>query len=183
MKSMEQKNYRVIRSSRKTVAIQIMPDGEVVVRAPMRMPATAIHRFVEEKQGWIEKHRPTKGELLPKFTKTELDELTKQAKVRIPERVEHFAKLLGVTYGTVTIRCQHTRWGSCSKTGNLNFNGLLMLMPEEVINYVVVHELCHRKEMNHSPAFWMEVRQILPNCLQSKRWLKENGQALIGRLP
>ena len=180
---MENKNYRVIRSNRKTVAIQILPDGEVVVRAPMRMPEEAIRRFVGEKRGWIEKHRLSKGEQLPKLTKTELDELAKRAKVRIPERVEYFAKLLGVTYGVVTIRYQHTRWGSCSKIGNLNFNGLLMLMPDEVVDYVVVHELCHRKQMNHSPTFWVEVRQTLPNCQQCKRWLKENGQALIGRLP
>ena len=89
---------------------------------------------------------------------------------------------MGVTYGGITIRNQRSRWGSCSGQGTLNFNCLLMLAPPEVLDYVVVHELCHRKEMNHSAAFWAEVARVLPDYEARKRWLKENGPALIGRL-
>ena len=82
----------------------------------------------------------------------------------------------------ITIRNQKTRWGSCSSKGNLNFNCLLMLTPPEVIDYVVVHELCHRKEMNHSWAFWAEVEKVLSGYKEQVKWLKENGGQVIGRM-
>lgn len=89
--------------------------------------------------------------------------------------VEYFARQVGVDYGRITIRNQKTRWGSCSSKGNLNFNCLLMLAPAEILDYVVVHELCHRKEMNHSKAFWAEVEKVLPDYRESVKWLKEKG--------
>ena len=90
--------------------------------------------------------------------------------------------MVGVTVGRVTIRNQKTRWGSCSTKGNLNFNCLLMLCPEEVRDYVVVHELCHRKELNHSARFWAEVEKILPDYCIKRKWLKEHGIEIIGRM-
>lgn len=174
--------YRLIRSSRKTIAIQIRPDGEVIVRAPRRMPQAAIERFVASRQDWIGKHLPKQEEALPKFTSEELQALARKAKTVLPERTAYFAAKLHVTYGNITIRSQHTRWGSCSGKGNLNFNCLLMLAPEAVMDYVVVHELCHRKEMNHSARFWAEVEGILPDYRERRSWLKENGHRLIGRL-
>ena len=90
---------------------------------------------------------------------------------------------MDVTFGRITIRSQHSRWGSCSASGNLNFNCLLMLAPEAVRDYVIVHELCHRKVMNHSPGFWKEVGAVLPSFQTHRRWLKENGASLLARLP
>lgn len=174
--------YRLVRSERKTIAIQIQPNGDLIVRAPRRMPASAINQFVASKRGWIEKHLPKQGDLLPRFTEEEIHALAQQAMKGISQRVEHYAPLVGVAYGNISIRSQRTRWGSCSSAGNLNFNCLLMLTPEKVRDYVVVHELCHRKEMNHSPRFWAEVEKILPDYRESRRWLRENGEALIGRL-
>lgn len=90
---------------------------------------------------------------------------------------------MGISFGRITIRSQHTRWGSCSADGNLSFNCLLMFAPESVQDYVVVHELCHRKHMNHSPAFWAEVEKVLPDYRLQKAWLKEQGTSLLARLP
>lgn len=97
----------------------------------------------------------------------------KKALKLIPERVEYFAGLMGVSYGRITIREQKTRWGSCSCKGNLNFNWKLMLMPPEILDYVVVHELAHRKEMNHSRDFWKIVEQVLPDYQERRKRLRE----------
>ena len=177
--------YRVIRSDRRTISIQITPAGEVLVRCPRRMGEDAVRAFVDSKSHWIEKHLTMKRETakLPSLTPGELSALTARAREIIPERVVYFAPLVGVSYSKITIRKQRSRWGSCSGKGNLNFNCLLMLTPPEVVDYVVVHELCHRKEMNHSAAFWKEVERVLPNYRERKVWLRKNGTALIGRLP
>ena len=100
----------------------------------------------------------------------------------VPGRVAHFASLVGVNYGRITIRNQRTHWGSCSSKGNLNFNCLLMLAPAEVLDYVVVHELCHRKEMNHSARFWTEVEKVIPDYKVHEKWLKTEGSRLMRRM-
>lgn len=179
---------KVIRSSRKTMVLEIIRDGIILVRAPYRMPESEIRRFIQQKSDWIEKHvqrieerqrtlPPVEG-----LTMKDIRKLADQASVVIPKRVEYFAEKIPVTYGRITIRNQKTRWGSCSSKGNLNFNCLLMLAPPEVLDYVVVHELCHRKEMNHSERFWREVENILPDYRERKKWLKENGGRLIARM-
>ena len=111
----------------------------------------------------------------------EINNLIDKAHDYIPGRASYFAKLIGVDYGTITIRKQKTRWGSWSSKGNLKFNCLLMLAPPEVIDYVVVHELCHRKEMNHSKNFWREVEKVIPDYKQSEKWLKDEGTLIMHR--
>ena len=91
-------------------------------------------------------------------------------------RVEYYHRFTGGHYTSITIRDQKTRWGSCSAKGNLNFNWKLVLMPPEILDYVVVHELAHRLQMNHSAAFWAEVGKILPDYRERRQWLKVNGQ-------
>lgn len=176
--------YQILRSSRKTISLQINPNGTVQVRCPRRMGAEAVRAFVESKSDWIEKHLAKQAAMpkSPVLTRRELQALAAQATERLPQRVSFFAPLVGVGYGRITIRAQRSRWGSCSAQGNLNFNCLLMLVPPDVADYVVVHELCHRKEMNHSAAFWAEVERVLPDYRERRHWLKENGGALIGRL-
>ena len=171
-----QVEYKVIRSKRKTVAIQIHPDGSIIVRAPLKMPARDIHAFVEEKAAWIAKHLP-KRDVTP-FTAEEIRELAEAALEDIPKRVQHYAPMVGVTYGRITIRSQRSRWGSCSSKGNLNFNCLLMLCPEEVRDYVVIHELCHLIEFNHSRRFWSLVEKQMPEYEVWKKWLKTHGSEL-----
>lgn len=179
----------VIRSNRKTIAIQIKPDLSVTVRAPLRASQRDIDRFLLEKEDWIrrtleklqEQNERYRAEDLTSLTNAELQELVERALAYIPGRVAFYAAQMGVTYGRITIRNQRTRWGSCSAKGNLNFNCLLMLTPPEVIDYVVVHELCHRKEMNHSKAFWAEVGKVLPDYKASVAWLKAEGGRIIRR--
>lgn len=93
-------------------------------------------------------------------------------------RVSFYAKILQVTFSSITIRNQKTRWGSCSSRGTLSFNWRLMLAPPRILDYVVVHELCHLIHMNHSADFWREVERILPDYKESRKWLKENGHTL-----
>lgn len=184
---MDHTDYEItlIRSRRKSLAIEITPELQVVVRAPARMPVREINAFVQEKDDWIHAHLQQMAEKKQyrkqALSKEELQELATQAMKLIPQKVHYYAQIIGVTYGRIAIRNQRTRWGSCSGKGNLNFNCLLLLMPEEVMDYVVVHELCHRKEMNHSARFWEEVEKILPDYRQRRKWLKDNGGRIMDR--
>ena len=177
--------YEIIRSSRRTIAIQITPDGRVMVRSPRHMSRNSVDEFVRSKQVWIEKHlaiRQTRT-APPPLTREQLKTLAEEALAFIQDRAAYYAPLVGASYGRITIRAQRSRWGSCSSKGNLNFNCLLMLVPAHVLDYVVVHELCHLRELNHSPRFWAEVERILPDYKVSRTWLKEHGDSLIGMLP
>ena len=178
---------QVIQSKRKTISIELKPD-RILVKAPQRMSKQEIYGFVMKKKDWIEKHvkimqERSKGmeNVLP-YTVEEIKALAEKAVAVIPQKVKHYAEIIGVDYGRITIRNQKTRWGSCSSKGNLNFNCLLMLFPDDVINSVVVHELCHRKHMNHSAAFYAEVEKVFPEYRRCQKWLKENGGAYLRRL-
>ena len=176
--------YELIRTNRKTIAAEIK-QGRLIIRAPLLATNREIDSFVRKKKKWIETHleeaqkKQKTLESLHKLTPEEVRALTEKAKKVIPERVAHYAPLVGVTYGRITIRCQKTRWGSCSNKKNLNFNCLLMLTPPEVIDSVVVHELCHIKEMNHSKKFYAEVLRVFPDYPKWNKWLKEHGDILL----
>lgn len=186
-------NVEIIRSNRKTIAIEITREARVIVRAPFGASVHQIRRFLREKNDWIETHLDKMRQQMRTesentqagkrmLSEDEIKALAKQAKQVIPERVAYYAGMIGVTYGRIAIRHQKTRWGSCSSKGNLNFNCLLMLMPGEIIDYVVVHELCHRKQMNHSRDFWALVEEILPDYKVRRKWLKENGSQFMDRI-
>lgn len=176
-------SYQIIRSNRKTIGIQITPDGSVTVRCPKRMRSDAIKRFVESKSDWIEKHLAGRDLAAPeKLTEQEVKLLREKTRKLVTERAKHYAAIIGVQYNQITIRTQRTRWGSCSSKGNLNFNFLLGLTPPEVLDYVVVHELCHLIEMNHSKQFWDAVERTLPDYKVHRKWLKDNGNKLIAKI-
>lgn len=170
-------NYEIIRSSRKTLALEISRDGLLKVRAPYKVSREEIQNFVKSKESWIFKHlkriEETKADQPDPLSAEEIEKLAQKALQVLPEKVENYARMIGVTYGRITIRNQKTRWGSCSSKGNLNFNCQLMRLPEELQDYVVVHELCHRKEMNHSPNFWKEVKNIMPDYQERRTRLKQ----------
>ena len=180
----------LIRSSRRTLAIEVRPDGTIRIRAPRFCTDAEIRRFVKEKRAWIAEKLELAAQREQRknapggqpFTEREIRELAERALRELPPRIRQYADRMGVTYGRVTIRNQRSRWGSCSSKGNLNFNCLLMLAPPEVQDYVIVHELAHRREMNHSPRFWHIVEEILPDYKKRKQWLRKEGTVLIERL-
>lgn len=182
--------YAVKRSDRRSISLEIGSDGRILVRAPRWMPEQEIRRFVLSRRDWIlaarkkveARNEALRDQVGAPITAAELQKLGELAVKDLPTRVARYAKRIGVTYGRITVRNQKTRWGSCSSEGNLNFNCLLMLAPERVRDYVVVHELCHRKQMNHSPRFWAEVAKVMPDYEEQKKWLSENGGALITRM-
>ena len=184
----ENKKYTIIKSFRKSYSITVERDGTVTIRAPFFMSERRIREIIEERKDWIEKaqnklaSRAERLNSLTPITKDEIDSLKAAAKPIIEEKVRHFADKIGVEYGKITIRNQRTRYGSCNAKGNLNFNCLIMLMPNEIIDYVIVHELCHIKEMNHSRRFWNEVESVLPDYKERRKWLKQNGKFLIERM-
>lgn len=178
----------IIRTKRKTLAVTVSEGGHVAARAPLKMPESKIISFIHEKRGWIEKyiakekHLSSELEAAEPFTENEIEEMAKRALEIIPERVKHYASLIGVTYGDIVIRNQKGQWGSCKSSGDLKFNCLLVMTPPEVLDSVVVHELCHRLHMDHSARFYTEVYKAFPEYDKWNGWLKENGQLLVRRM-
>ena len=139
------------RSNRKTLGLEVKPTGEVLVKAR-------------------EKHKSvTTFPPYDEFSRKERDEI----KEKITQRVQYYSLKMDVTYNRVSVRNQKTRWGSCSSKGNLNFNYRLFYLPEELLDYVVVHELAHRLHMNHSKDFWQEVERYFPDYKECRKQLKE----------
>ena len=178
--------YKIIRSDRKTLALQVK-NGEVYVKAPKNATEREIERFVEVNKNWIESHQSEQLKQIrmenAKLSKEEVVRLIEYAKDVIPQRVAYYAPKVGVTYSKITIKALRSKWGSCSSNGNLSFNCLLMLSPMEVLDSVVVHELCHRKQMNHSDKFYAEVLKVYPQYYKCHDWLKEHGSALLRNIP
>ena len=171
-------DYTLIRTNRKTVAIYIRPGGLVEVRAPQRCPKRDIERFLASKKAWIDEKRKI---VQARPEKTEPDpaleaNLRAQAKIILPQRVALYAGRMGVSPAQIKITGAKTRWGSCSAKGNLNFSWRLMLADAREIDYVVVHELAHLREMNHSPRFWAVVEAALPDY-------RERRKSLTARFP
>ena len=168
--------YELIRSNRKTLTIQVKPDGSVIVRAPVRLAEYRIAKFVKDHETWIfaqQEKLEKYHENMHVITDEERQEGILQAKKIFPERTAYFAERMGVTYNRITIREQKTRWGSCSSAGNLNFNWKLVLMPSELLDYVVVHELTHLLERGHNVHFYGILDQVYPNWKACRERLKK----------
>ena len=187
--------YTLVKSSRRrSISIQIGAGGKMTVRSPYFVTKGMIERFLWEKQDWIYKHyieavkRATEsggsgdGDLRAPIQANEdpalVNKHKKYARKIFEARVAYFQQFTGGNYTSITIRDQKTRWGSCSGRGTLSFNWRLILAPPEILDYVVVHELCHLTHMNHSKEFWGLVGKILPDYKVRRNWLKENGHTL-----
>lgn len=221
--------YRIVKSSRRTLAVTVGRDGEIAVRIPAQLSTQEGHAFAIKNQAWIFIYAGRIRESVEKraqfcweegasllyqgeerVLRLELDyeagrfrvcdtgegllvsgpfsrEPDREAAAKaalinwyrrqagrfLKERTAWWSQRMGVTYGRIAIRDQATRWGSCSGTGNINYNWKLVLVPRELADYVVVHELAHRKEMNHSKAFWKIIEGELPDYRQKRRKLKD----------
>ena len=167
--------YRLIRSGRRTLAAEITRDGEVVVRAPYKLSTEYIEKLLEDK-----KERIKSAVERAKSRKTqhpddiyEIEELRKRAGEIIPGKVEHYAEIMGVEPKSVRITSAQKRFGSCSNRGTLCFSYMLMRYPDEAVDYVVVHELAHLVELNHSKKFWAVVEKYIPDYKERRALLKE----------
>jgi len=183
--------YRLIRSRRRTICIEVTSGGDVVVKAPFYTPVREIEDFLFQKMEWIgEKRQEVFDRLinedgtsvnLEPIDERQIRELAGKMKKEFVPRVREYARIMNITVGRISIRTQKTRWGSCTSEGNLNFNCLLFLAPAKVQDYVIVHELCHRIEMNHSKRFWELVSSYIPDYKESKKWLDTEGKTLMLR--
>lgn len=166
------------RLKRKTLAIQVTRDIHLLIKAPWGMSEREISRFVEQKQFWLYKQAKRMMECKTKHverSKEEIRILREQAREILTEKTNVYVQQLGVSYNKIRIGNQTTRWGSCSSKGTISYNWKLVLMPEAIMDYVVVHEVCHLKEMNHSSQFWQLVSRVLPDYEQRRAWLKQHG--------
>lgn len=168
--------YRVIRSKRRTVALEITRELEIVVRAPHRMPQWEIEKFVTSHAEWIRVHyarQAAKVAAHPEPTEQEIAVLRQKAKEILPQKVAYYAALMGVTPTGVRITSAKGRFGSCNAKNALCFSWRLMQYPEAAVDYVVVHELAHIKQHNHSAAFYREVQKVLPDYKMREKLLRE----------
>jgi predicted metal-dependent hydrolase len=161
----------------KHLRLSVYPGGRVVLTLPWWASARAGHKFVADKAEWILakiKHQANHTKAWPiKIDKQEYQAYKEQALKFVSERLIHFNQAYNFKIKRISIKKPATRWGSCSRLGNLNFNYRLLWLPPALADYIIVHELCHLGELNHSPKFWRLVEQILPNYKALRRELKK----------
>ena len=167
--------YEIVRSRRRTVALEVTREGRVLVRAPLRMTQGEIDRFVAAHADLLEKARAkvaARQAAYPPLTEAEIAALRQRAKEVLPGKVAHYAAIMGVVPTSVKITAARTRFGSCSGKNGICFSLYLMQYPEEAIDYVVVHELAHIRHHDHSSAFYAEVAKVMPDYRARMKLLK-----------
>ena len=165
-------HYELIRSRRKTMSLEVTRDRRRVVRAPLRAQQEAIDALVKKHEAWAQKHRSTMPPPLPEPTAEEIAALKRRASEILPGKVAHWSAVTGLKPTGLKITTARKRFGSCSGKNSLCFSCYLMRCPEEAIDLVVVHELCHIKEKNHGPRFYALLAQYLPDHKERKKLLK-----------
>ncbi len=183
-------DYTIVRSKRRSIGFEVRPGGKITVRIPMRASVNTVKEIIEDKKDWLyemylkqkdkidtnslreaERNDPRTAYLEKKYRQA--------AKRYIYERVEYYIEMIGGHYSSIRIGDQKTRWGSCSNNGTLSFSWRLMLAPPRILDYVVIHEICHLTYMDHSKNFWDLVSVYDPDYKEHRKWLKENGDSLI----
>jgi len=158
--------------------LAVYRDGSVVLTAPIGLETSVIEDFVSSKKQWLYKkisfYKSVKSQTIRVFSKEDYFKHRNEARVLAEERVGYFNTIYGFDFNGINIKNQKTRWGSCSRKKNLNFNYKIFLLPEVQRDYVIVHELCHLKEFNHSLKFWSLVRSALPNYLNIRKDLRKH---------
>lgn len=167
--------YNVIYSDRKTVNISVK-NGEVIIKAPKKIKKEELLKILEKHRAWIEKaiiREKEKREKYEMLGESEIKALKKSAREYLTEKCEYFSKLMGLEYNRITITSAKTRFGACTSAKNISFSYRLMLYPEPAREYVVVHELAHLIEMNHSKKFYAIIEKYLPDYKARKKLLKK----------
>ncbi len=165
--------YDILRSSRKTVSLQVTAEGMALVRAPLKMRKEGIEAFVLKNEAWLLKHmekRMAKNER-ENVSEARKAELILLAKDILPKKVEYFSKIMNVAPMSIKITDAKTRWGSCSSKGSVCFSWRIMLYPEKAMDYLVVHELSHIVHHDHSKEFWQTVERYMPDYKEAKKLL------------
>ena len=156
--------------------IAVYCDGNVVVTVPRNFPDSLLNKFITEKKNWIMEKVSNflKSSVRPlrKSVRGEFKKYKAEVRVLVEERIKYFNQFYGFKYNKINIKNQKTRWGSCSRKGNLNFNYKIIFLDPELRDYIIVHELCHLKEFNHSKNFWSLVAQVLPDYKKLRDGLK-----------
>ncbi|WP_283606695.1 M48 family metallopeptidase [Faecalispora anaeroviscerum] len=168
--------YTLIRSSRKTLSLEITRDAAVVVRAPKRCPQSEIDLFVTQREDWIHsalKRQRCRMEQHPEPSAAEREQLICRAKEILPERVAYYANLMELHPTGLTITGAVSRFGSCSPKNRLCFSWRLMQYPMPAVDYVVVHELAHIRHKNHGKDFYALVQSVLPDYRERWQLLKK----------
>jgi len=173
-------SYILIRSRRKSIAIIIHPTGVVHVRAPLRLPLDIIESTLRDKSSWISSKQHSASQRM--MRRPDLPDLPSEPEIRSTfiREFDFWWRLCSIPYTKVRLSRARTRWGSCSSTGTISLNVQLARLPKNLLEYVVVHELAHRHEMNHSPAFWRIVATILPDYRQRRKELAQYSWVLHG---
>ena len=172
--------YRLVRSDRKTLAIHILQDGTVEVRAPRRLSSARISAFVQERGDWIRKHQEKMMLRARRHEARDWEQLKADTLVwnsgaggqMLIRKIEAWARRMGVSFGRVRVKDMKTRWGSCSVKGDLNFCWKIFLLPEHCADYLIIHELAHRRHMDHSKEFWSFVAEFCPDHKAARKELE-----------
>ena len=165
-------DFQIVRMKRKSIAIHLLKDGSLEVRAPHRVSEKALFEFIESKKDWIRKakERQKKAILLPACSSSELLEFKKATL----EKAQTFLMAFnGPKPAKLSIRKQKSVWGTCNRKGIISINAFCCLLPEPLFEYIMVHELCHLVELNHSPRFWSHVSSYLPDWKNRRAALKK----------
>lgn len=173
-------NIKIYPRKRKSFAMKMNGEQEFCLYVPRAIRDKQLKNFLVESRPWLVQACKKLEQVSKSCSRVDCpiyDQLTKEQRSenegKVKACVDKYAQNMGVSYGKITLRNQKTRWGSCSATGNLNFNYRICYIEQELMEYVVVHELAHRKEMNHSPAFWQEVAYVLPDYSSRRYKLKQ----------
>ncbi len=172
--------YTLRKSKRaRRMRLAVYCDGTIVVTTPFDLQETTAERFIKEKSKWLFSKlaffKQFKSQPIARYSIADYLKHKGQAYKLALDRVNYFNQALGFSFNQINIKNQRTRWGSCSKKGNLNFNYKIALLPSRLADYIIVHELCHLKEFNHSRRFWNLVAQEIPDYLQIRNELKKSG--------
>ncbi len=173
-------SYTLKKSKRaRRMRLAVYCDGAVVVTTPFDLKENIVERFLREKSQWVfsklDFFKQFEDKSITKYSHEDYLKFKKDAYILAENRLEYFNKTYKLKYNKISIKNQKTRWGSCSKKGNLNFNYKIVLLPKNLADYIIVHELCHLKEFNHSKKFWNLVSKVMSDYLDIRKNLKKNG--------